>query len=205
MNDLQISEGREDLMTRFLAESVESLKAKLAECISYTAKGLMHMACLVRALEEKGEDMDGLKLGIMHHLRKIACGTLLPEVVLRFAGKPALIAVIGGLPLSEQKKLADGKPVRLVVYDPATRERTHRMADPLDMTPAQVRQTFARDHVRRDDEQLLLLDDRREKAMLPVPEMVGKMRIDRVKRGVTVGKSFVPLAELEMALKLLRE
>jgi hypothetical protein len=205
MSDLsKTPDGNESLLAHFQSLSTEDLKRSLVLQLEMSANTLLHTAYLVRVLEERGEDLSGLKIGLIHHLRKIACGQLLPEVVVRFAGKPSLIALIGNLPLAEQRRLADGEHVRLVVYDQATGQRTHRMADPLALTPRQVAQVFARDHVRRDDEQALLLDERRERAAQPVPETVGKLKLDR-ERGVAIlGNHVIPLADLELAVKLLK-
>ncbi len=204
MNNLPLEPAvSESMLAELRTLSTQQLKAQLAECLGNTARELLRMAMLVRAIEEKGEDLGEIKtLGILSHLRKIACGMLLPEVVVQFAGKPQLIGLIGGLPLNEQQAIAAGKPVRLLVYDPVSGQRTHRMANPLDMTPRQVRQVFARDHIRRDEEQALILDDKREQAKQPIPEKVGQMKIDRERKGVTIGRYFISFTDMRAALRV---
>lgn len=190
-------------LAEFHSMTTEDLKTALADSLGLTAKSLLRSACLVHVLEERGEDLTGLRIGMLNHLKKIACGQLLPEVVVRFAGKPSLIAVVGNLPIDQQCRLAAGDAVQLLVYGDDGK-RTIRNADPLVMTPRQVMQVFARDHVRNQAEQALILDERRERASLPVPAAVGKMKIDKERGGVIVGRQFIPLVDLVAAVKALQ-
>jgi hypothetical protein len=191
-------------LAEFQAMTTEELKESLARAFEVTARDLLRCACLLHVLEERGEDVSDLRLGgMMTHLKRIAGGQLLPEVVVRFSGRPSLVSVIGSLPLDDQRRFSEGTLVPLLVYAPDG-TRTVRQADPLNMTARQVRQAFARDHVRTEAEQALLLDDRRERASLPVPEEIGALKIDRERGGVTVGRRFIPLKDLVEAVKALQ-
>lgn len=206
MNELAVRPPAESAawLAEFHAMTTEELKQNLAETLGLTARSLLRCACLIHVLErERSEDLSGLRIGILPHLRRIATGQLLPEVVVRFAGKPSLIAVVGNLPLDDQRRLAAGDSVALIVYADGG-GRTVRMMDPLNMTPRQVSQAFARDHIRHETEQHAILDDRREKAARPIPESVGKLRIDKERGGVMVGRHFVPLADLVQAVQFLQ-
>lgn len=182
----------------------EELRRELVRCLALTAQNLYRMALLVKTLEGRGEDLSGLKIGMVDHLRDIARGTLLPETVVSFASKPSLIKTIGRLPIPEQKRLASGGTVLLVVYNEEG-QRTHRPSNPLDMLPAQVRQVFDGDHIRTEQQQHLLLDEKNKNAARPLPERAGKLRIDRERDGFYVGNHFVSAADARAALSLLRK
>jgi hypothetical protein len=183
--------------------TTERIKHELAHTLGLTANSLRRAALLVRTLEERGEDLSGLRLALLSHLKKIACGQLLPEVVVRFAGKPLLITLIGNLPIDDQRRLSSGDPVRLIVIGDDGR-RTHRLADPLYMVPRQLRQVFATDHLRTDAEQNLILDDRRRISSAPVPESVGGAKMDAEAGGVWVGRKFFSLSDLETMVRELK-
>jgi hypothetical protein len=171
----------------------------LVNCLSLTAKNMMNAAIIVVEMERRGEDVEGLKISLLHHLRKVACGQLLPEIIVRFAGSPLLIGCIGNLPISSQRKIADGEPVLMSLPG----ADNHRMVDPLTMTRSQISIVFARDHIRTHAEQLVLLDHRKQQAAKPIPESIGKVRIDRERGGIVVGRTFVPKCDVLAAIKLL--
>jgi hypothetical protein len=206
MSNLPVpSDDREDLFARFREMTVEELMQLLADGLNLTARSLLSNAVAIAVLEEKGKDLSGLKISLLHHLRKIACGQLLPEVVVRFAGKPSLITRVGSLPIPEQRRLAAGEHVLLLVPDVHEGGYTHRMADPLDMSAAQISQVFARDHIRSEAEQALKLDERHEEARTPIPETVGNLKIDKERDGIMVGRHFVSRSDMETALRILRK
>lgn len=192
---------------RWLAEfdgmTTDQLKQELADSLGLTARGLLRCACLYAVLLARGVDLSGLKVGLIDYLPHIADGTLLPEVVVRFAGKASVIRAVGALPLADQARLSSGERVLLVVRQGGA--DTHRLADPLEMTPRQLAQVFGAHRLRSEAEQKLILDDRREVACRPVPEAVGKLKIDNERGGVRIGNHFVPWADLETALRFRRK
>ncbi len=182
--------------------TTEQLRAELARGLQVTAECLLRLALVVKLLEERGEDLSGLRLPLLHHLRRIACGQVLPEVVVRFAAAPGLIAKIGSLPLPEQKRLAEGGKVTVVVRT-AAGETTHKQVDPLHLAPGQVSLVFARDHLRGIAEQGVLLDQRPERGEKQPPR--GRVRSDSARGGLRVGRVFVPQSEVIEALGHLRD
>jgi hypothetical protein len=114
-----------------------------------------------------------------------------------------LLNVITSLPIPDQERLAAGEPVKMLTYGMGN-QLTHRMADPRDLTPAQVRQVFDRGSIRNEGEQATWLDHLRAKASKPLPKAVGEMHLDKERGGVTVGRKFIPLADLVAAVKALR-
>jgi hypothetical protein len=155
--------------------------------------------------QENGYTTPVETIGLLHHLRRIACGMLLPEVVVQFAGKPSLIAIIGNLPIPEQRRIANGGTVRVLVLEAG--DTTHRMMQPLAMTPQQVRQAFANDHLRDDAEQAAILMRKRQENEGPRPKRIGELQPDYERVGVVVGKTgkFIPLADLIAAVNALRK
>ncbi len=185
------------------AMSTDDLKGALLECLRITARALRDAAFIVHELEERGEDLDALKMSWMKWLRLIAHGQVSADAVARFAGKVTLLDAVGGLPLPDQDRLAGGEPVRLLVYT-TDGKPTHRMADPRDLTPDQIRQVFDKRCIRNEAAQALYLDDKRQKAARAVPSAVGELKIDRERSGVMHGRKFIPLADLVAAVKALQ-
>lgn len=184
--------------------STDELKQRLASLLATTAEGLRDMAAIVAELESRDEDLSGLRLGIVHHLRRIAAGQLLPELVVRCAAVPRILAKASILPLSDQQRIAGGEPFPLAVWRGDSVE--WRQIDPLEATGPQFSQIFASDHVRSQQEQISLLEDRRERARrTPEPPKKGRLRADR-NRGVLIfGKSVFSPADVTAALADLAE
>jgi hypothetical protein len=98
-----------DLRAAAANRPTDELKAELARLLGFTAENLLRLAVVVAELESRGEDLSDLKIGLLPLLRSIAAGTLLPEVVVRFAGQPRALKAVGALPLDEQRRFASGE------------------------------------------------------------------------------------------------
>lgn len=187
--------------TDLAAESSDQLKGRLAHLLGRSADDLREMASIVAELEHRGEDLSGLRLGIVDHLRRIAAGQLLPEVVVRFAGYPQLLRVVTALPLPDQQRLLDEGSVSLAVWREGRIE--FRRADPLCLPPAQLRQVFAGDRLRNDAEQVSYL----ETQATPRPRRTqkrGHVKADLQRGGVRIGRAFAPIGDVMEALADLR-
>lgn len=184
-------------------KTTDELKAALADCLRVTVDGLRMAAVYVRELESRGEDLAALKVSMMKYLRLIAYGQMLPEVVVRYAGQPLLLNIIGSLPVPDQGRLAAGDSVKMVTYT-SDGQLTHRMVDPRELHPAQMRQVFDKGSIRSESEQVVWLDADRAKRRCEVPKAVGELHIDRDRGGVTHCRKFIPLADLVAAVKALR-
>ena len=179
------------------------LRGELLKCFGLTVYGLRTAATIVSIMEKRGIDLSDMKLALLPYLRKIASNQVMPEVIIRFVGVPSLLNVIGNLPMPDQEKLAAGEPVPLMVVGPEG--RAIRMADPLLMSMTQRTQAFARDRIRDEAEQALFLDSKLLKASTPIPERIGKLKIDKERGGVMVGRQFIPLDDLARAVSVLRK
>ncbi len=88
--------------------STETLKSELARLLGFTAENLLRLAMVVNELESRGENLSGIRMGILPFLRLIALGKLLPEMVVMHAGSPASLKQIAAMPIEEQRKIASG-------------------------------------------------------------------------------------------------
>jgi hypothetical protein len=103
-----IIEAKNNLIAELRTLSTDELKQQLVDRLGLTAESLLRTACLVAVLEERGEDLSGLKIGLLGHLRKIATGKLLPEIVVQFAGNGKLINRISELAITDQRRILAG-------------------------------------------------------------------------------------------------
>lgn len=176
-----------------------ALRAELASALGLTARHLLHLATVWAELERRGEDLSDLRSGIGTYLPLIASGAVLPETVVRFAGQPAILRAVAGLPVDEQRRLAiTGESVPLVVRQGDT--FTHRMLPVHALTAAQARQVFGERRVRTETEQIALLTPSGRAPKLGKPPKRGKLRADPAKGVVRVGHSPIPIADLVAAL-----
>ncbi len=86
------------------AMSDDDLSKACAETLEINANNLVRLALIVRAKENRGHDLSGLRSGMLRYLRKIASGELLPEVVLRWSGCPSIINKLAAIPIPEQQE-----------------------------------------------------------------------------------------------------
>lgn len=100
-----------NLKTELEAKSTEELKKELAAYLALTAEGLMRLALTVSILERRGEKFDGLKIGLVNILRKIATRSLLPEIVVMFAGSPSKLNKAAKLSIDEQIAILNGEEI----------------------------------------------------------------------------------------------
>jgi hypothetical protein len=103
-----IIEAKNNLIAELRTLSTEDLRQQLIDRLGLTAESLLRTACLVAVLEERGEDLSGLKIGLLNHLRKMAAGKLLPEIVVQFAGNGKLINRISELAIADQRRILAG-------------------------------------------------------------------------------------------------
>lgn len=177
------SEAAQGLSARFADMTNEQLDDALNFAVAKTAEGYLEQAFIIREMESRGRDTLPLKKRIgtlYHHLRKIACGQLLPEVVRSFAGQDVLIAKISNLPLPDQKRLVEGDHLEVVVYrqDGTT---SIKKKSPHAMTAKEISQVFSETKgIRNDVEQASYLDGklRSEIEKRAQPGRVGNLELD---------------------------
>lgn len=186
------------------AMSTEALREELGRALEVTAAHLARLAWIIRVLEERGEDLSDLKIDLLGHLRRIAYGQVLPEIVVRFIQSPLALAKIQALPLPDQRRIAQGESLPVAVQSPDG-SFTHKLIDPVLMTPSQLKLAIGPRGLREIAEQVSLLEERpRDRDRAAKRRKIGKVTADPAKGGIKVGRVFVPHADVLQALAALR-
>lgn len=191
--------------TDLAALPTDALRAELAQQMTVTAQHLQRLASIVAELERRDEDLSELKVGMLGYLRRIAAGQLHPDAVVRYLDYPMLLNRVATLPVNDQERLANGDPIKLVVWREGKTET--RMMDPIKLTRDQVSQVFGSSGVIRDEVgQIAVLESRfaRPKQQAK-PTATGRCRADRKTGTVRVGRYVVPASDLVAALADLRD
>lgn len=111
-------------MTDLRSTPTPDLHRELADGLSLTAPKLTRLAEVVAELDRRGERLS-IPKGLAVIFRRIANRELLPDVVVRFAGKPTLARKIGALPVAEQRRLLDDAAALEEFTKPTPRKRAH--------------------------------------------------------------------------------
>ena len=138
-----------------LDDQMDQIKQRLIRC-----------AAIVRVVEERGDESRFLRCGncgfvfrpIVHWLRKIAYGQVLPDIVAMYHAKASILSRISALSVPEQRRIAEDKPLAVVELSEAG--PTHRLVHPSRMEAVEAQQVFARDHIRDQGEQVSWLKSR---------------------------------------------
>jgi hypothetical protein len=130
---------------------------------------------VIAELESRGEDLSDLKIGLLPLLREIAAGTLLPEVVVKFAGQPAALRAIGKRPMDEQEQYVRGE--KTFELPPPRKPFQRRDGLPVDRRPESTLPIDGVQVTARD------MESRREQAAAKAsPRDVGEMAAGLVLR-----------------------
>jgi hypothetical protein len=188
-------------------EAIDELSRRLGAIVN----NLLRAAVLVKIIEDRGTNMDDLRErfgALLSHLRLIAYGQLEPQVVQRFYGKDDLIGRIATLPMPDQRRLANGDTVRVVIFSEDGRTLTNRSLDPSKLSKKAMARVFARGRIRDDAEQAAILDEQRIKSKQAIPQRVGKWEIDEelaVAKFLGKHGDICSLTDLESIVRLLRK
>jgi hypothetical protein len=181
------------------ALSTDELRDELTRSLSLTAQHLSRLALVVRLLEERGEDLSDLRIGLLGYLRQIAYGQIVPEIVVRYAETPSLLRRIASLPIPDQRRLASGDTIEVVVRrDDGSFDR--RRVDPLFLGRSQLRQVFDSGRIRDEAEQINMIESSPKSKEKPKSQKIGRLRTDPKRGGIVVGRTFVPAADVAKAL-----
>ncbi len=174
--------------------STVELRAELARGLSLTADTLMRLGTIWAELERRGEDLSELRHGLARTLPLIAGGRLAAEAVVAFAGRPALLRALEGVPLDRQRSLANGEAIEVI--DPNTARGVLSM--PLAQMPAAaVRLVFGEDgEVRTPQAQRLALRPRQQRRREDEPDRHYRPYHNPEAGTVTVGKMTIRVSDL---------
>lgn len=183
------------------AMDTPTLRAELSRQLEMTADHLRRLAWIVRTLEERGEDLSNIRYSLLPYVRQIAHDQILPEIVVRFGRSPLALQLISTLPLPDQRTIAAGKELKLVVARDSGGAYTHRLVDPLLLGRDQLRQLFGPEGIRDEAEQVAWLESRaKPKAPRPGMERHGRIKIDRKHKTIRVGRITLQPSEVVDAL-----
>lgn len=125
-------------------ELVDAFRSKLM----LTAEHLFETATIMRELEEvRGIDMQQEAAGWTFVLRKIAYGQMLPELVVYFGARAALLRRVSAFAIPDQRKLIESDGLEFAEGSDC------RIVDPRTAEQRQIDQLFAADHIRQLHEQ----------------------------------------------------
>ena len=182
-----------------------ALRQELANALGMSANSLVYLAAIWTELEKRGEDLSDLRQGWWAYIPAIAAGTVLPETVAKFAGRPTLLRAISLLPPNEQRAIVDGKSIEFAVREGD--QYTHRMLPIHALSPTQSRQVFDERNrtIRTVAEQIAILTGAPRPAakMYKAPKR-GSLRANREKNMVMLGRKPLNPADLIAALGDLR-
>lgn len=151
--DALLTSDDADMMTAF--PTPESRLHALRKSLSASLENIAHAARVFATMEAAGDDVSGLGRHLIGMLRAVNAKRMLPEVV-HLQGR--LRTAAARLPLTQQQRVIDGKPVQLVVLrDEGT---DIRMLDPRKLEPEQVMQVFGPQGIRDETEQCAWLEAR---------------------------------------------
>lgn len=195
MNELQKVENlypevQKELKRIAGMKSKRELRKLLLDLLGFTVNHVILMAAAVRRLDELGDDLSDVQIALLPQIRRLAYGQIVPELLVRLQGNPTLITRASGLPLPDQRRIAEGQPIKVLEAG-----GDHRMIPPLQLTRAEVRQVFAGDHLRDDAEQAAWL--RQEKQRVPRTKRPdNEVYLDRKRGGIIVADRFISATDL---------
>lgn len=198
MSNLAVAEQRG--LANLASLDTPTLRGELARVLTVTAETLAYLAAVWRELERRGEDLSELRTGLGQYLPLIAAGQLDAEVVVRFAGRQAVLRAVATLPLSEQQRLARGGSVPVLTIDESGRPVETDVAATL-LTGQQVRLAFDHGRIRSVTEQRNMLGSARVAASRRrVGSRSYRMRVDTASGLIHIGRMTVPIREAIDAL-----
>lgn len=171
--------------------ATEEVEHRFAEATLRTARGLLEMAACVRVLESRGHDLTSLKMAILPYLRLIAHGQLVPELVLRFAASPSLLAAAARLPVNDQRKLLETGVVSVSVVE-ADRSIGVRDVDPRALSRHELSRIFSDSGIVPPERQVIAPRQRTARKR--------RVRIDAKSRQVYISNASAPLADFMAAM-----
>lgn len=172
--------------------STADLRIELARGLTLTADTLYRLGMVWAELDRRGEDLSDLRHGLARTLPLIAAGRLAAEAVVSFAGRPALLRALEGVPLDRQRSLAAGEPVAVLDWT----DKTSVQEMPLASLPsAAIRLVFGEGEVRSPDQQRMAMRPRKRKNRDDT-ERHYQPHYDRKAGTLTIGRMTVTLDSL---------
>lgn len=182
-----------------LSTAAKRLKA-LRTALSVATSSLAHAANVFHEMEAADDDVSMVDRFTAMRLRRIYKGDVLPEVYTQFDG--TMQNAVQSMPVPQQRKMLADNPVEVVTGD------THEVLTlpPSKLTRFQIRQVFGRGYIRDAAEQRAWLEtEKAREVQQRTPKQPAGIRVDKKKRGVWFGDTFVALKELLRLVESLTE
>lgn len=167
----------------------QSLVMELTDCMAVTVHAILKIGAIIRRLDDLDFDMETLRLPNINYFRKVAYGKMIPELFVNLVGAPIVLRKVANLPLIDQKRISDGKPVKVILQG-----GDHMLLRVEDMTNEQARQVFASDHIRSDSQQAAWIVERSQVAKSKAS--ASPVMLDRKRHGIVVGDTFISATDL---------
>ena len=180
---------------------VDDLKKELVKELGVSVSHLIRLASIVRVLEEKGENLTELRLGMLTHLRRIAYGQLLPETVVALQTSPMLLTRVASLPLPDQKQIVEQGYVEVAEPD----IEQSRRVPLLSLARNEIMQVFGKDEIRDLDAQRNYLRNHQPRRRQARQVDSRGIQVDRKAGGIRVGGVLISRRELARYLADLSE
>jgi hypothetical protein len=168
----------------------EERRNALRDCILISRENIIKAARIVGAMEVAGDDLSKFPSRFLLAMRRISSGHLLPDAYIKFDGM--LRSRVASLPIQDQKSLADGMKISLVVFREGKTETLS--VDPGDLQSVQLKQVFDIDHIRSESEQVAWIESR---ALQGKPKKIeSEIQVHRNKGGIVVSGVFISRKDL---------
>jgi hypothetical protein len=167
--------------------------------ITMSVRGLVRAARAWAKASALGVDLSRFRGGTFHFLPLIAAGVVAAEAVLAFSGLKNKLRAVTALPPADQKRLAAGAPVKLVVRHGD--EFTKRQLPVSALTDTQVKQVFGDRCIRTEQEQIALLESVPIVTLPPKAVTTGRVTVDRSQAVVRIGTNSAPITDVIEALR----
>jgi hypothetical protein len=156
---------------------------QIVSAVHTTVAHVARIAALLRRAEELEIEID-IQVGPVGFLRRIAYGQMIPELYVAFEDDPKLMSKLSVLPTPDQKKIAAGKPLKVMTFDD-NGNVTHLMVSVRDMSKSQVQQVFYKGRIRSEAEQVNYLRERLQ-AVKPIGVPIEDAYVVDQKKGMVV-------------------
>lgn len=197
---------RQTLLQQFAAMTAEERAKQFEHRFANLAEHLFELALLVSTMREAGDELPSMAEDLADDLSRIAALQMIPEVYTIYgkSARRSLYNAIRALPIADQERLCHGARIEVVLKQPDGSWDKQRLS-PSEMSSQQLRQVFAGGHIRNEREQKNWLRARERAPSPPRSVKVGNLEIDRDRIGAKLGRHFIPLADLEAAVKALKQ
>jgi hypothetical protein len=174
----------------------EELRRLIVEHLNHLVLDFIQLAALVKRCNELGIGLSDMQIPILPYLMRLACGQILPEVLVQFHSRPWHLRRIAALPLPDQERIVHGEPCTLMLPN-----GDHRAVPATLLNGYELSQVFGPDGIRDEAEQAAYLRGKNQRRPLLAP---GDVEMD-YHNGLVhiVGEKWLNAEELSHLVSLL--